>query len=168
MNGAMTEELKAFAGFPCLIFPASRPLGKDAAEIMERLGAFLGGWDSHGAPVQGGAALLEDRFAVIAHRPMEIAGCSRDALLFFMRDMGREKGLEWVGASRIFYRDANGEVVDVDRPEFKRLAQEGVVTPDTTVFDTTLREVDPVLEGRLALAASQSWHARLMATTASA
>jgi len=158
----MISTLQNFSGFPCLIFPASQALGKDSVEIENKLQAFLPGWNSHGSPVQGGFVVLEDRFVVVAHRPMEISGCSRDDLLFTMQDLGRTLGLEWQGAARIFYRDADANVVDVDRLEFKRRVQEGLITPDTIVFDTTLREVTPILEGRFALPASQSWHSRLM------
>lgn len=158
----MIEQLKSFSGYPCLIFPASRALGKDAAEIENKLNAFLSGWVSHGTPVEGGAAILEDRFVAVAHRPMEISGCSRDDLLFFMRDLGKELGIEWLGAVRIFYRDQTGQIVDVDRLEFKKQVQAGAVTPGSIVFDTTLREVNPILEGRFVLPASQSWHFRLM------
>ena len=161
MIDAALESLKNFAGFPCLIFLASRALGKDAVEIGEKLATFLTRWESHGSPVQGGFAILEDRFIVVAHRPLEISGCSRDDLLFFIRDLGKELGVEWLGAARIFYREGDG-VVDVDRLEFKTRAQAGKITPETIVFDTTVREVNAVLEGRFALPASQSWHARLM------
>ena len=158
----MISELQAFAGFPCLIFPASGALGKDVEAIQNKLNGFLPGWNSHGSPVQGGFVILEDRFVIVAHRPMEISGCSRDDLLFSMQDLGKALGLEWQGAARIFYRDSNGRIENVDRLEFKRRVQEGLITPDTIVFDTTLREVNPILEGRFALRASQSWHARLM------
>ncbi len=164
----MTQELQSFAGFPCLIFPASRALGKDAVEIQKKLESFLPGWNSHGSPVQGGFTLLEDRFVVVSHLPMEISCCSRDDLLFTMQDLGKTLGLEWMGAARIFYRDDKGPVVDVDRLEFKRRAREGLIRPDTVVFDTTVRETNTILEGRFSLPAAKSWHARLMeAVTAS-
>jgi len=56
----------------------------------------------------------------------------------------------------------------VDRLKFKQLAKEGSITGDTLVFDTTIRETNAVLEGRFALPASQSWHARLMETATAA
>ena len=73
MIDTVSESLKSFAGFPCVIFPASRALGKDAEVIGEKLGAFLTRWESHGSPVQGGFAILEDRFIVVSHRPLEIS-----------------------------------------------------------------------------------------------
>lgn len=158
-----TDPLREYAGEPCLVFPATRALdGEAAASLLVELNRFLSGWDSHGAPVDGAGALVDGRFVVIAHRPAEIAGCSRDALLFFLKDAGARRGVEWTGGTRVFYRDGAGNVVDVDRPAFRALAAARAVTPDTVVYDTTVRETDAVLGGRFALPARDSWHARLM------
>jgi hypothetical protein len=161
--------LEAFAGTPCLIYPASRPLeAPEAAALLAELNAFLSDWASHGSPVTGAAALLENRFVIVAHKPMEIAGCSRDSLLFFMNKAAEQRGFQWGGGARVFYRDENGKVVDVDRPAFRRLAAAGTVGPDTVVFDTTVRETDGILGGKFALAARDSWHAKLMPEIAAA
>jgi hypothetical protein len=155
--------LQDFAGTPCQIFPASRPLENAEAEsLMRELDAFLAGWASHGAPVTGGAALLENRFVVVAHRPDEIAGCSRDSLLFFLQKAAKDRGFEWQGGARVFYRAAEGRVENVDRPTFRKLAAEGAINGETTVFDTAVRETDAVLGGRFALPAKDSWHAKLL------
>ncbi len=152
-----------YADFPCLIYPASRTLTpEEARELTASLQEFLAGWASHGSPVDGAGLVLENRFLVVAHRPHDIAGCSRDSLLFFLKDAGARLGVEWVGGSRVFYRDASGQVVDTDRPAFRALAAAGVVTPDTVVYDTTVRETAALLDGRFTPAARDSWHARLM------
>jgi hypothetical protein len=158
--------LQDYVGQPCLLFPASRArTDEEATGLLEALRGFLGSWASHGSPVDGAGAVMENRFVVVAHRPHEIAGCSRDALLFFLKDAGERLGLEWVGGSRVFYRDPSGSVVDTDRPGFRALAAAGVVTPATVVFDTTVRETGALLDetGKgFAVAARDSWHARLM------
>ena len=159
----MHTDLEDFAGTPCLIYPASRPLeSTEAAALLAELKTFLADWASHGSPVTGAAALLEDRFVIVSHKPMEIAGCSRDSLLFFMNQAAAQRGFQWGGGARVFYKDANGAVVDVDRPTFRKLAAEGSVGPDTVVYDTTVRETDGVLNGKFAMPAKDSWHANLM------
>ena len=165
-SSAQTSALRDYAGQPCLVFPATRSLGaEEAASLLAELNRFLSGWASHGAPVDGAGALVDGRFVVVAHRPAEIAGCSRDALLFFLKEAGAKRGVEWTGGARVFYRDANG-VADVDRPAFRTLAASGAITPDTVVYDTTVRETNAVLGGPgvkpFALPARDSWHARLM------
>ena len=155
--------LRDYAGEPCLIFPATRTLDAPAAEsLLAELNRFLSGWASHGAPVDGAGTLVDGRFVVVAHRPAEIAGCSRDALLFFLKEAGAKRGVEWTGGARVFYRGVDGSVTDVDRPGFRALASAGSITPDTVVYDTTVRETDAVLGDRFALPARESWHARLM------
>ena len=161
-----TSSLSTFAGTPCLVYPASRPLeATEAAALLTELNTFLADWASHGSPVTGAAALLENRFVIVSHKPMEIAGCSRDSLLFFMNDAATKRGFQWGGGARVFYKDTDGSVVDVDRPTFRKLAAEGSVGPDTMVFDTTVRETDGVLNGKFALPAKDSWHAKLMPET---
>lgn len=156
--------LASYAGYPCLIYPASRPLtDAEAAELSASLSGFLAKWASHGAPVDGAGVVIDNRFLVVAHRPHDIAGCSRDSLLFFLQEAGAKLGLEWVGGSRVFYReDGSGQVVDTDRPGFRERAAAGVVTPETVVYDTTVRETSALLDGRFTPAARDSWHARLM------
>jgi hypothetical protein len=155
--------LTGYAGYPCILFPASRPLtALESETLLRSLNGFLGGWASHGSPVDGAGTVLEQRFVIVAHRPLEIAGCSRDALLFFLKDTATNLGLEWVGGSRVFYRDSSGIVVDVDRPGFRALAAAGTITPETEVFDTTIRETDALLNGKFAVPAKESWHAKLM------
>lgn len=157
------DSLRPYAGQPCLVFPASRPLDDaEAADLITTLDRFLAGWSSHGEPVDGAGAVLDNRFIVVTHRPREIGGCSRDALLFFLRDAGERLGVTWTGGSRIFWRDADGNVRDADRPAFRALAAAGDITPDTIVYDTIAPTIDTVLQGRFALPARDSWHAKLM------
>jgi hypothetical protein len=161
---ASLAPLADYAGYPCLIYPASRPLtDAESAALSSALDTFLSGWASHGSPVDGAGVVLDNRFLVVAHRPMDIAGCSRDSLLFFLKDEGTRLGVVWGGGSRVFYRDnGSGRAVDADRPDFRALAAAGVVTPDTVVYDTTVRETSALLDGRFTPAARESWHARLM------
>ena len=162
------SSLQDFAGTSCLIYPASRPLeAAEAAALLAELNAFLSDWASHGSPVTGAAALLENRFVIVAHKPVEIAGCSRDSLLFFMNQAAEKRGFQWGGGARVFYKDADGSVIDVDRPTFRQRAAEGLVGPDTVVFDTTVRETDGILNGKFALPARDSWHAKLIGSRSS-
>ncbi len=156
-------ELKSYVGFPCLVFASAKPIGDEhAAQIADHLRPFFSAWESHGVPVQGMAAGIENRFLIVAHRPVEISGCSRDALLFRVREIGKEFGVDWVGGSRLFYRDPQGRVADTDRIGFKALARSGRITPATPVFNTSLTEVDAWLAGKFEIPAAASWHARLL------
>ncbi len=155
--------LRAFAGSPCRIFPASRPLtNAETTDLLERLERFFEGWASHGTPVKAAACMPWNRFLVVAHEPEELAGCAGDALLFFLNEAGKVTGVEWTGGSRVFHLDPQGEPVESDRPGFRKLATEGTVGAETLVIDTTIRETEALLGGRFVLPARDSWHARLL------
>jgi len=157
------DSLRDYASQPCLIYSASRSLtDAESAELTTSLRAFLAGWASHGSPVDGAGEVIDNRFVVVAHKPHEIAGCSRDALLFFLKDTGTRLGVDWVGGGRIFYRNEAGVVADVDRPGFRALAAAGTIRPDTLVYDTTVNTTAALLDGRFTPVAKDSWHARLM------
>src|SRR5690606_6395954 len=95
---ATFSSLSDYAGYPCLIYAASRPLtDAESASFTASLQGFLSGWASHGSPVDGTGVVVDNRFALVAHRPMDIAGCSRDSLLFFLKDEAHRLGFEWVG-----------------------------------------------------------------------
>lgn len=153
-------EMKVFSGFPCLIFPYSHAI-IEGEKLISALKGFSKNWESHGVPVQGYFAILENRFLVVAHRPKEISGCGRDDLVSFVRNVSKSLELEWLEGARVFYRGAN-TIEAVDRLEFKKRVLEGRVTLDTEVFDTTLRETDEFLAGRFALPARHCWHAKLV------
>jgi len=170
-NTSPLASLLPYANYPCLIYPASRILtDAESIELTNALDGFLSNWASHGSPVDGTGIVLENRFVIVAHRPQEIAGCSRDALLFFLNGEAKRLGVEWLGGARVVYRvssgesagTATGQTADVDRPGFRALAAAGVVTPETVVYDTTVRETAAILDGRFTPAAKDSWHARLM------
>ncbi len=160
-------ELQPFSGFPCQIFAASQPVKESATTLLDPLKVFFKTWESHGTPVAGTALFLEERFLVVAHRPQEISGCGRDALLFFVQDLAKKLGIQWLGGGHIFFKNKDGLVVNVDRMGFKQLFLQGEITPETMVFDTLIAGVDDLLQNRFLRPASQTWHSRLMVPASS-
>ena len=155
-----SNEMQAFSGFPCLIFPFAHAIIEEE-RFISALKDFSKNWESHGVPVQGYFAILENRFLIVAHRPLEISGCGRDDLVSSVRNLSKTLKLEWLEGARVFYRDVE-TIEAVDRLEFKRRVSEGRVTLDTEVFDTTLRKTDDLLAGRFALPARNCWHGKLI------
>ena len=64
-------------------------------------------------------------------------------------------------ASRVFYRDANGNVASVARGEFRNVANE-----ETIVFDTTAQRLADIRSGAWERRAADSWHAALLRRSA--
>lgn len=146
------------------VFAASRDLSPDgSAALLRHVDGFLERWHAHGAPVAGARELRHGRFLLVAadERATGVSGCSIDSLTRALKDAEAELGLSLrEAASLVFYRDADGAVRGVPRPEFRRLAQSGEVGEDTVVFDNTAASVGDVRSGRWERPFRESWHAR--------
>ena len=68
-------------------------------------------------------------------------------------------GVSLIDHSPVWFRDGD-EIHSVGRSEFRRLAGEESVAPDTTVFDTTLTRIASLRAGLLERPASATWHGR--------
>jgi hypothetical protein len=142
------------------VFPATRPLDRaEQSRLIDEVDAFLDGWAAHGRALRSGRELLEASFLVVgvdedAARP---SGCSIDALVNRLEALGASLGVSLVDHAPVWFRDA-GEIRSVARPEFRALAREGIVGPETSVFDTSLTRIADVRGGGLERPARLSWH----------
>jgi len=144
------------------VFPATRTLSdREAEAVLEAVDAFLDGWAAHGVPLHSARELRERQFLLVgvdvdAEAP---SGCSIDALVGRLRALGAELGTTLIDHASVWYRDGD-RVERASRADFKRLAEDGIVTPSSRVFDTTLTRVGQARDGSLERAASDTWHAR--------
>jgi len=144
------------------VFGAARALdARERAELLGLVDGFLDGWKAHGAPLTSARELREDRFLMVAVDEASVppSGCSIDAMVNELKQLGDRLGVGLVGSGDVFYRAPSGEVRRAGRAEFKRLADAGQVDPDTVVFDTTLTRVAK-LGDSWELPARASWHRR--------
>lgn len=148
------------------VFGSDRPLDSGAtSRLLAVVDAHLAQWAAHGAPLTSARDWRDDRFLTVAvdQRTAGASGCSIDALFRQLQTLERELGLSIVGGGRVFYRDAGGTLQSTDRAAFTVLAERGVVTPETRVYDPTVRTLGDWRRG-FELRASQSWHGTLMPT----
>ncbi len=144
-------------------FAAARPLADaESAQLGPAVERFLNEWTAHKVPLATAWEWRLNRFLFVAvdESMAGASGCSIDALVRFMRQLEQQLGVTFTDNGPVLYRGAAGDVQRVTRPEFMALAEKGAVTPDTTVFDTTLTTVGALREGRWEVPARQSWHAR--------
>lgn len=143
------------------IIAADRPLtDREQAEIAERLDTFFERWESHGRNVEARSTIEHDRFIVItAFVPgSSVSGCGIDASVRELDEIAQRVGFSRVPALDVLYLD-KGEVRNVSRSEFSRLVEQGAVTENTTVFDTSLTSAADWKQGRFESPVSRSWHA---------
>lgn len=144
------------------VFPVSRPLADaERDRCAAVVDGFLDQWAAHGHPLRSGRELHEGRFLLVgvdvdAEAP---SGCSIDALMGRLRELGAEMEATFIDHAPVWYRDGD-TVHTVSRAEFRALAEAGAVGPDTRVFDTSLTRVSQVRAGELERAAGETWHGR--------
>jgi hypothetical protein len=144
------------------VFAADRPLEPEETQaLLVAVDGFLAGWAAHGVPLRCGREWLHDRFLLIgvdedAEAP---SGCSIDALVNRLGELGDAIGAILIDHSPVWYRADDG-IRTVSRSDFRALAEGGEVTPGTLVFDTSLTRVGDLRGGALERPAAQSWHGR--------
>lgn len=145
------------------IFGISPRLNDDAAQtVLHHVDTFLAQWAAHRVPVRSARELREGSFLIVAaEKDSETSGCSIDAMFGTIRALERAFSVQMLDASRVFYRDANGDVASVARGEFRNVAND-----DTVVFDTTAQHLGDVRSGAWERRAADSWHASLLRRSA--
>jgi len=146
------------------VFPASRPLDvHESARLRAEVDAFLASWAAHGVPLRAGARWEADRFLLVG---VDVAaappsGCSIDALVRRVSDLGDSLGVTLNDHDPVRYRDEDGAVCSTSRADFRALAASGRVGPDLEVFDTTITRVGALTDQGLARPARSSWHGKV-------
>ena len=146
-------------------FGASEAPPPDAIdELRASMASFLERWTAHRAELRAGFDWLHDRFLVVAVDESRVgaSGCSIDALTAEIRRLEGVAGTSLLDTAPVWYRAAEGAIRRVSRDEFRRLAGEGRVGPDTTVFDLTIDRLEAVRNGAWEVEAGRSWHAGLL------
>ena len=148
------------------IFTADRAVPPDAAaRLLGSLEHFLSAWTSHGRPVPSAAAVLHDRFLVVAAHVEDgtnagVSGCGIDAMTHAAREAAAAAGITWADALDVLYRAPDGMVRSVSRPAFRRLARAGEIDTATPVFDTTHETLGALRRYGIERPAANSWHGR--------
>ena len=155
-----------FCGYPdasrIWIFGAERELDDGKATLLlSRVDDFLASWKAHGVPLRAARAWCHGRFLIVcadtgAALP---SGCSIDALTGVLREMEARTGVRFLGNEAVWFRDREGSIRRTGRPEFRRLAETGEVTPESVVFDNSLTRLEQLREGRWEGPAAERWHA---------
>lgn len=143
------------------IFPVQEPLEPtDREPLLERVRAFLDGWEAHGSPLTGACHWTEERFLLVAvdQRSVPPSGCSIDAMVRVLKEMEGRLGKRLLDHGPVYARGEDGGVLRMTRKEFKEGVAEGRFDAETRVFDTTLTEVGDWRRGLLERPAGESWH----------
>ena len=147
------------------VFAAADPVSAaHEPRLLAAVDGFLADWRAHGEPLTNGRVWRDQRFLAVAvdQSTAGASGCSIDGLFRSLTTVGQAIGTTLLGGGRVYYRDASGAIVCVDRATFGERAARGEVTAETPVFDTTVGTAQAWRE-RFELPARESWHAQLLA-----
>lgn len=150
------------------IFGADRSPGpSETGRLLDAVSRFLQSWTAHSRELRAALAWREHRFLVVAldEGRVPASGCSIDALVGRLRELGEELSLDLLDGGRVWFSDAEGRTRAVSREAFRRLAEEGEVGPGTTVYDLTADRLGEIRSGEWKRPAAQSWHAELLPQT---
>ena len=149
------------------VFGVERSLAEAEQEsFLSAVDLFLETWVAHGVPLTCGRDWRWGRFLLVAvdEASAPPSGCSIDAMVGVLRDQEHRLGVRVLDSAAVWFV-ADGEVQQLSRSEFARLAEEGVVGPDTVVFDNTVTRLKDARLGRWEVPARESWHQKVFFKT---
>ncbi len=145
------------------IHPATEPLSEATQTAMlDRLSAFVDRWTSHEKNVRGGAAIIHDRFVLLAGARTDgedPSGCAIDDATRAIAGAAEDLNVSWVPSLHVLYREEDGTIAAVSRAAFQDRVETGAVTTETTVFDPSVTTLGAVRNGAFEQPAGRSWHA---------
>lgn len=132
--------------------------------LQQNFDAFTDQWKTHGKPVDGLIQTRHNRFVIVQADPnvARPSGCSIDSLRRAVTGILQQAQLESLDASKVFYRDADGEIQYIDFREIPKALAQGQMTGDSIVFDNTLGQSDDLEKWELPLKAT--WLKRYLVT----
>lgn len=135
---------------------------QQATQALSEVDRFLEGWSAHGSAVTSGRELREGSFLLIAvDGRSETSGCSIDRMFGLLRRFETEFQVSILDPDRIFYRGGEGLVHAMTRSGFRESGDR-----HTIVFDLLAERLGDVRRGTWERPAKDSWHARLLGTSA--
>ncbi|RVU00109.1 ABC transporter ATPase [Mucilaginibacter limnophilus] len=144
------------------IYQSDRQLtDAETAEIEQYLNAFAIGWTAHNHQLLAKGEVRYNRFLIliIDEAQAGASGCSIDKSVRFMKDLELRYDINLFDRFNLAYRSGD-EVLSAPRAEFEELIQQGVITPDTIVFNNLAKDLTE-LETKWEVPFKQSWHAQL-------
>ena len=112
------------------LYQSDRALGKEEIIKLENeLSTFVEGWAAHGSKLWAGAKVLNPYFALVAVNDSMVppSGCSVDASVHKMRDLGQEMGINFFNRMKVTIQE--GE--ELKQVHFSELSKH----QDALIFD---------------------------------
>ncbi|WP_431160441.1 ABC transporter ATPase [Flagellimonas beolgyonensis] len=131
-------------------------------ELEQSLTEFLKQWTAHGSDLHAGFEIKYNRFIVIGldQSNASASGCSIDASVHFIQGLEQRFQVELLDRMNVSFKQ--GEYVAYKSlQDFKKMAKEKAVSPNTIVFNNLVATKQEYLDS-WEVPASESWHSRFV------
>jgi hypothetical protein len=140
------------------VYQADRPLSDGEVKTIDAsLQSALGQWAAHGQPLLASAQVVENRFVIVGVDEGYTlpSGCSIDASVRTVQEIGRQITADFFDRS-VAVQTTTGSVETFALPALKAAVADGVLTPDTPVFNTLVKTKAELLS-EWRIRAADSW-----------
>jgi hypothetical protein len=123
------------------VYQSDRTLTEsEVSEIQLLSAAFVSHWTAHGSMLMASADVFYCRFLVLVADENQVlaSGCSIDKSVAFVKDLEKYFSLNLLDRMNIAYLE-NNELRTFPFQELENLAEAGVITPDTLVFNNLVK-----------------------------
>jgi hypothetical protein len=142
------------------VYQANRNFAKaESVHIQQVLENQIDNWAAHGAGLSGAVKVFFNRFIIIAldEHQNAASGCSIDASTHWLKELASEMSLDFFDRSITFWH--NDELKSIELPQIKNFIEEGIITPDTIIFNNLVVNLDEI-KNKWQTRASESWMKR--------
>ena len=124
------------------VYQADRNLSDAEMQyIQQSLDVQINNWAAHGEALVGSATILHNRFVIVSvdENHNQVSGCSIDASTNWLKNLGSEMSLNFFDRSVAYVQ--GDEMKTVEMLKIKELVAEGILTPDTLIFNNLVPNI---------------------------
>ena len=133
---------------------------EEVAEIENDLQTFVEDWAAHGTSLEASFITKYNRFIILAVNQdvQQATGCSIDKSVEFIQSLEQKYKVDLLDKMNVTYKQ--GEfLTHKSLLDFKRMAKEKAVSPNTIVFNNLVNTIEEWKES-WEVPAEDSWHSR--------
>jgi class 3 adenylate cyclase len=161
----ISERLEAMADSARVwIYQSTREFtDNEVAVLRSQLRGFTNEWAAHSKQLAATGDVLYNRFVILAVDEAMVAasGCSIDSSVRFIQELENQYNTQLFERMIFAYLDEQDQVKTATAEQFKALFTEGVVTPETLVFDNLVNSIG-ALKTAWIKPLKSSWHHRFV------
>lgn len=131
-------------------------LNKKAAE-------FIVSWTAHDSLLKAHFELRSGIFLILMvdEKQAIASGCSIDKSVHFVLQLEKDLGVSFTNRMLFTFRSADGEVSVISKSKFEELVNEGIISDNTSVFNTLINSKSE-LESAFEIPFAKSWHKKII------